>query len=210
KLLAELTRFGMIVEYADIFDPAALPRVLEKSRVLLVETISNPLLRVADLKLLANLAHSAGAKLVVDNTFATPVVCRPLELGADIVMESLTKMMNGHSDVMLGYLGGRGIGLLATATDIASTWGFFASPFDCWLTQRGLGTLPVRMSAAVGNAKQLAACLRGKAGVGRVLYPEMANMLAVELADRDAVNRFLRTSPIPFCPSLGHHETTLS
>ena len=177
---------------------------------MLIETISNPLLRVANVKALAERAHSASAKLIVDNTFASPVVCRPLELGADLVMESLTKMMNGHSDVMLGYLGGRDPALKQTVADLACTWGFFASPFDCWLAQRGLGTLTVRMNAAGDNAKQLASWLRGQTGVKRVVYPDLANMLAVELADCAAVNRFMQQSRIPFCPSLGHHETTLS
>lgn len=208
KLFAQLAPRGLDVKYVNVADHAAVKGAIAGCAVLFVETISNPLMALADLESLAAIAHDAGAKLVVDNTFASPAVVKPLALGADVVFESLTKMIGGHSDLTLGYLGGSDPALKATVADIASTWGFFAAPFDCWLAHRGLGTLELRMSAASANAKTLFEWLRAK-GI-KTYYPGIANMLAFELANRNAVNRFMTASGIPFCPSLGHHETTLS
>src|SRR5207253_1611362 len=108
---------------------------------------------------------------VVDNTFATPVLVRPLELGADLVMESLTKMIAGHSDVTLGVVCGKGDDYQAEVAAAMSIWGLASNPFDCWLTERGLPTLPLRMRAASANAAALADWLAEQPGVTRVLYP---------------------------------------
>lgn len=208
-LLLHARRFAIEVEFIDVHDDAALKHALAApARLLLVETISNPLLHAANLEALAAAAHAAGALLLVDNTLAGPTVRRPLEEGADFVVESLTKMMNGHSDVTLGYLGGRNAAMREPFAAAATMWGLFASPFDCWLAERGLATLPLRMAAAAANARRLAAWLRPRAS--RLFDPGIANMLAFELPGREAVNTFIRRSGIPFCPSLGHHETTLS
>jgi cystathionine gamma-synthase len=193
-----------------------------------VETISNPLLRVADLPALIQLAHEANCSLVVDNTFATPVLVRPLDLGADFVMESVTKMIGGHSDVTLGLLCGNN-DKQAEVSQVSSIWGFSSSPFDCWLAERGLETLPLRMKTASANAAALAEWLSQQPAVTRVLYPgredhpdhELAarllhgcfgNMLCFDLAGgREAVNRFMRQAHgIAFSPSLGHTTTTCS
>jgi cystathionine beta-lyase/cystathionine gamma-synthase len=213
----------------DSNDLAQVGRALEEpARVLLVETISNPLLRVADLPRLARLARKARCLLLVDNTFATPALVRPLELGADLVMESLTKMIGGHADVTLGVLCGRG-DLLSEVSQVVSIWGLAANPFDCWLAERGLATLALRMRAASASAAVLADWLAERRGVTRVLYPgrpdhpdrELAaqlltggfgNMLCFDLAGgREAVNRLLRRAQgIPFSPSLGNTSTTCS
>ena len=190
--------------------------------------MSNPLLQLVDLERLAELAHEHGCLFVVDNTFATPVLTRPLELGADLVMESLTKMIGGHSDVTLGAVCGRG-DQCAEISKTASIWGLASNPFDCWLAERGLETLPLRMRAASANAAALADWLADRPGVTRVIYPGRpdhpdhatagrvlhggyGNMLCFELdGGRDAVNRFMRQAPgIPFSPSLGHTATTCS
>jgi cystathionine beta-lyase/cystathionine gamma-synthase len=225
----ELNRFGVETTFVDAGDLEALRTALEKpARLLFVETVSNPLLRLADLPALAELAHDRGCLLVVDNTFATPVLTRPLDYGADLVVESLTKMIGGHSDVTLGLVCGRG-DFGAQLGAVASTWGLFAGPFDCWLTARALPTLPLRMRAASANAADLAGWLAEQPAVLRVLFPgrpdhpdhELArrllsggfgNMLCFDLkGGRAAVNRFLRQAPgIPFSPSLGHTTTTLS
>ena len=166
--------------------------------------------------------------LIVDNTFATPVLCRPLELGATMVVESLTKMIGGHSDITLGLVCGTG-DWLPQVSQIVSIWGLASNPFDCWLAERGLATLELRMRAASANAAALADWLAGQRGVSRVVYPGRAehpdhalaprvlregfgNMLCFELdGGREAVNRFLRSAPgIPFSPSLGHTATTCS
>src|SRR5439155_114815 len=141
----EMSRFGVQTTFVDSNDLASVEHALATpARVLLVETISNPLLRVADVPRLAELAQARNTLLVVDNTFATPVLVRPLELGADLVMESLTKMIGGHADVTLGAVCGRG-DLLPELSQVSSIWGLASNPFDCWLAERGLATLPLRM-----------------------------------------------------------------
>jgi cystathionine beta-lyase/cystathionine gamma-synthase len=191
--------------------------------------MSNPLLRLVDIEALASLARERNCQLVVDNTFATPVLTRPLELGAHLVMESLTKMIGGHSDITLGAVCGRDGEQLTSIAQVVSIWGFASNPFDCWLAARGLVTLPLRMRAASANAAALADWLTQQPGVIRVVYPgrpdhpdhELArrllqghfgNMLCFELdGGRDAVNRFLRLAKgIPFSPSLGNTTTTCS
>jgi cystathionine beta-lyase/cystathionine gamma-synthase len=228
-LKQELDRFGVPTTFVDANDLGEVARALEApARVLFVETLSNPLLRVPDLERLARLAHDHNSLLVVDNTFATPVLTRPLELGADLVMESLTKMIGGHSDVTLGLVSGKG-DFVQEVSQVVSTWGLASNPFDCWLAERGLATLPLRLRAASANAAALAEWLLGQRGVARVVYPGLpdhpdhglaarllqggfGNMLCFDLAGgRDAVNRFLRKAKgIPFSPSLGHTTTTCS
>jgi cystathionine beta-lyase/cystathionine gamma-synthase len=228
-VMEELPRFGVETTLVDANDLGAVRAALDRpARLLFVETMSNPLLRVVDLQALAELARERDCRLVVDNTFATPVLCRPLDFGADFVMESLTKMIGGHSDVTLGALAGRP-DLLAEVTRTVSIFGLASNPFDCWLAQRGLATLPLRMKAASANAAALADWLAGQAGVERVVYPgrgdhpdrDLAervlsggygNMLCFELdGGRAAVNRFLRRAKgVPFSPSLGNTTTTCS
>lgn len=226
----ELTRFGVQTEFVDASNLEQVTAALEApARLLFVETISNPLLRVVDLPALAKLCRKRDCLLFVDNTFATPELIRPLELGADLVMESLTKMIGGHSDVTLGVIAGRDTALLPQVTQVMSIWGLASNPFDCWLASRGLETLSLRMRAASANALGLADWLAEQAAVVRVVYPGRAdhadhalarrllglgfgNMLCFELqGGRDAVNRFLRAARgVPFSPSLAHTTTTCS
>ncbi len=226
----ELPRFGVNTDYVDANDLDAVEKALKKSpRLLFVETVSNPLLRVVDVKALADLAHNHGALLVVDNTFATPVLTKPTKLGADFVMESLTKMIAGHSDVTLGFVGGTDDDMLPAINAASSIWGLASNPFDCWLAERGLATMDLRTNAACVNAGKLADWLAEQSGVAGVWYPGRADhpdhalakrvlkggfghMVCFELdGGRDAVNRFLHAAPgIPFSPSLGHFSTTLS
>jgi cystathionine beta-lyase/cystathionine gamma-synthase len=227
-LLQELPRFGVQTTLVDTSDLDQVEKALQTpARLLVVETLSNPLLRVADLERLARLAHARQALLLVDNTFATPELVRPLELGADLVMESLTKMIGGHSDVTLGVVAGRN-DLEAALLQVRTIWGLSANPFDCWLAERGVATLSLRTRAASANAEALARWLVDRPGIRRVVYPglkdhpdhELAgrllggrygNMLCFDLAGgRQAVNAFLKRSAIPFSPSLGDTTTTLS
>ena len=225
----ELPRLGIQTTLVDISDLNGVKTALQTpARLLFVETMSNPLLRVADLPALIQLAHEANCSLVVDNTFATPVLVRPLDLGADFVMESVTKMIGGHSDVTLGLLCANN-DKQAELSQVSSIWGFSSSPFDCWLAERGLETLPLRMKTASANAAALAEWLSQQPSVTRVIYPGcedhpdhglaarllhggFGNMLCFDLAGgREAVNRFMRqASGIPFSPSLGHTTTTCS
>jgi len=225
----ELTRFGVQTTFVDARDERQVRSALDKpAKVLLIETVSNPLLNLADVPALAELVHDRGCLLAVDNTFATPVLCRPLEHGADFVVESLTKMIGGHSDVTLGVVCGTR-DHLTQVNQVVCIWGFASNPFDCWLASRGLSTLPLRMRAASANAAALAEWLGGERSINRVIYPgrpehpdhEIAcrllsggfgNMVAFELeGGRDAVNRFMRKAKgIPFSPSLGNTTTTCS
>ncbi len=225
----ELSRFGVKTTFVDCGDLDAVRSALgQPAKVLFAETMSNPLLRLVDVAALADLARQRGCLLIVDNTFATPTLTRPLELGAGVVMESLTKMIGGHSDVTLGMIGGKG-DLLPQVSATVSIWGLASNPFDCWLAERGLATLPLRMRAASETASALADWLAEQPAVARVVYPgrpdhpdhELAkrllaggfgNMLCFELkGGREAVNRFMRLATgIPFSPSLGNVTTTLS
>ena len=131
-LMDEAARLGIVATQVETTDLAATAAALSDpaaagTKLLLVETITNPLLRFADLPKLAELAHPHATRLVVDNTFASPALCRPLELGADLVVESLTKILNGHSDVLLGLLCGRDDCWDRVPAAIA-TWGFTAAP----------------------------------------------------------------------------------
>jgi cystathionine beta-lyase/cystathionine gamma-synthase len=226
----EISRFGVATSWINIADLDAVKAALSTpAQALLVETISNPLLRVSDIPRLAELAHPHGAKLIVDNTFATPTLCQPLNIGADVVIESLTKLIGGHSDITLGAAFGNDAQLGATIARIASVWGMPASPFDCWLATRSLPTLALRAHAAASNALLLATWLGQQAGINRVVYPGLGNHPDYELANRlisgppgnmvafeltggrDAVNTFMRRgSTIPFSPSLGGTATTCS
>ena len=225
----ELGRFGIRTTIVDANDLESVKRALnEPAKVLFVETVSNPLLRVVDIAALAALAHERHCLLMVDNTFATPILTKPLQLGADVVMESLTKMIGGHSDVTLGVLAGKDP-LLPQVSATVSIWGLASNPFDCWLAQRGLATLPLRLRAASANAAGLADWLADQGGVQRVVYPGrpdhpdhalartvlqggFGHMLSFEVrGGREGVNRFMRQATgIPFSPSLGNTTTTLS
>jgi cystathionine beta-lyase/cystathionine gamma-synthase len=225
----EAARWDVTHSLVDACDLNAVRRVLTpKTRLVVIETISNPLLRVADLVGLSELAHAAGAALVADNTLAGPAVCRPKEHGVDWVMESVTKSMNGHSDVVLGLLCGDASRWERIGPTL-STWGLSASPFDCWLAFRGLSTLAVRAERACANALVVAESLVAAPGVEVVHYPGLAKHPDHGLAQRQfgdrfgsmvtftlvggtqAARAFIRAArQIPFCPSLGELSTTLS
>lgn len=233
QLLKELERYGVITERIDTHDLAMVEQALTRkdvppAQLLIVETLSNPLLRVADVSALVERAHRQGCRVLVDNTFASPEIHRPLEWGADWVMESLTKMISGHADVTLGLLAGKD-DTQSRLRQIRSVWGFMGNPFECWLTLRSLPTLSLRMRAACANACQLAAWLRTHPAVEQVIHPSLTDhpdhaladrllegagghMLSVRLTGgREAVNRFMqRAKGVPFCASLGDVSTTCS
>ncbi|HXQ49146.1 MAG TPA: PLP-dependent aspartate aminotransferase family protein [Thermoplasmata archaeon] len=178
-------QFGLRVDYADLSAPHGLaPALEEKADLVYFETPTNPLLRLVDLAATVRAAHAAGASVVVDNTFATPALQRPLEVGADIVLHSTTKYLGGHSDVVGGAL------VLRTAKDLRRfTWlqnavGAVPSPFDCFLVLRGLRTLGIRMRAHGESAKAVAEVLDGHRKVRQVHYPGLADHPQHALARR--------------------------
>ena len=229
KLLErESARCGIDLTIVDTSDIAATESSLRgNTRLLMVETITNPLLRVTDIPQLAAMTSGTSAKLFVDNTFATPLGCRPLELGADFVMESVSKIMNGHSDVMLGMLAGKSENDLQPARETVAVWGLSSSPFDCWLSARGLSTLHLRFDQACRSAQKVAKLLETRPEVAVVHYPGLSGhpdsdvakqvlsesgwVVTVNLAGGlAAAEKFISAAEMAFCPSLGEVDTTLS
>src|SRR6266540_3273746 len=155
-----------------------------RTRMVWVETPTNPLLGVVDIATVAEIAHAAGAICVVDNTFATPFLQRPLELGADTVVHSTTKYLGGHSDVIGGALVTRLPELHERAKFLQNAVGAVPGPFDCWLTLRGLKTLALRMHAHCHNALRVATFLAGHQDVAEVRYPGLPSHPGHELAAR--------------------------
>jgi cystathionine beta-lyase/cystathionine gamma-synthase len=154
----------------------------ERTRMVWIETPTNPLMNVVDLRAVATAAHAADALVVVDNTFATPYLQRPLELGADIVLHSTTKYLGGHSDVIGGFAGTNDPTIAERLAFLQNALGGVPGPFDSWLVLRGLKTLAVRMRQHCANARRIAAHLEEHPGVERVLYPGLDSHPAHELA----------------------------
>jgi cystathionine gamma-synthase len=177
-------RYGIETTAVDLTDLDAVTASLrDETRLLWAETPSNPLLKILDLRALADLAHAHDTRLVVDNTFATPYLQRPTELGADLVVHSTTKYIGGHSDVVGGVV----CTDAATAEDLAflqNAVGAVPGPFDAWLTLRGVKTLGVRMDRHCANAAQVAAFLAEHPAVTEVLYPGLDEHPGHEVAAR--------------------------
>jgi cystathionine beta-lyase/cystathionine gamma-synthase len=218
----ELSRFGIKLELLDLTRLTSLdPYVRSNTRMLFLETITNPLLRVVDMPHWIREAKRHGLITMVDNTFATPYLVRPIELGAELVVHSATKYIGGHSDVTSGVLVGRG-DLIERAREIIVTYGASLSPFEAWLTARGLKTLALRMEKQCDNAKQVADFLRTHPSVEETFYPNEAStaffhrnkqgaMVSFRLADESMIYRFYRSlSWMKLAPSLAGVETSVS
>jgi cystathionine gamma-synthase len=156
----------------------------EKTRIVWLETPTNPLLNVIDIRAAAEAAHAAGALVVVDNTFATPYLQRPLELGADVVVHSTTKYLGGHSDVVGGFAATSDPTVAERLRFLQKSLGAVPGPFDSWLVLRGLKTLAVRMERHCENARRVAAFLDEHDAVESVLYPGLADHPGHEIAAR--------------------------
>jgi cystathionine gamma-synthase len=200
----------------------AVRRAVPNAGLIVAETITNPLCRVPDLGAIGALARERGVPLLVDNTFATPLLCRPLQFGASVVMHSATKYLGGHSDLVAGVIVGDAPTMGAARSRSART-GTALAPFDAWLALRGLRTLDVRMRRHSENSLALARALQQAPGVVRVHPPLLeggnrilpdgsGGMMAFDLAGgRDAVQRMIkRFSLVTFAASLGGVETTIS
>jgi cystathionine gamma-synthase len=180
---------------------AGLERYLDEStRLVWLESPTNPLLNVIDIRKAADAAHEFGALVVVDNTFATPYLQRPLELGADVVLHSTTKYLSGHSDVIGGFLATNDPTVAERLKFLQKSLGAVPSPFDCWLVLRGVRTLAVRMERHCENARAVATFLAGHPAVDRVLYPGLPDhpgheIAARELRDFGGMVSFLTATP---------------
>ncbi|MFH8766081.1 cystathionine gamma-synthase [Streptomyces althioticus] len=184
RLFAKVVaRWGVEWSVADTSDPAAVrAAITPKTKVIWVETPSNPLLGITDIAAVAQVARDAGARLVVDNTFATPYLQQPLALGADVVVHSLTKYMGGHSDVVGGALVTADAELGEELAFHQNAMGAVAGPFDSWLVLRGTKTLSVRMDRHSENAARVADMLTRHARVTSVLYPGLPDHPGHEVA----------------------------
>ncbi len=226
----DLPRLGVTTSLADPSDVAAVRAAIRpETKMVLVEAVSNPTLAVADIDGLAALCKEHGILLVVDNTFTTPRGFKPFDHGADIVIHSITKLLAGHSDVMLGYVVARDPALNDRMRVFSVTTGMTPSPFDCWLAERGMLSFELRFERSQATATALADHLAGLPGVKRVIYPTRAdhpdhtramdllkgqgcNMVSFELdGGRAAANAFTRAADgLSFAPTLGDVGTTLS
>ncbi|MBJ6634453.1 cystathionine gamma-synthase [Streptomyces sp. I5] len=184
RLFAKVVaRWGVEWSVADTSDPAAVrAAITPKTKVVWVETPSNPLLGITDIAAVAQVARDAGARLVVDNTFATPYLQQPLALGADVVVHSLTKYMGGHSDVVGGALVTADAELGEELAFHQNAMGAVAGPFDSWLVLRGTKTLSVRMDRHSANATRVADMLTRHPRVTSVLYPGLPDHPGHEVA----------------------------
>ena len=156
----------------------------ERTRIVWLETPTNPLLNIVDIRAAAEAAHEVGAMVVVDNTFATPYLQRPLELGADIVVHSMTKYLGGHSDVVGGFVATSDPTVAERLYFLQKSLGAVPGPFDCWLVLRGLKTLAIRMRQHTENAKEIADYLSTHQAVETVLYPGLQEHPGHDIANR--------------------------
>jgi cystathionine gamma-lyase len=217
--------WGLVTRYTDDPAPSSFARIITPATKLVwVETPTNPLLQILDIAAIAEQAHKVGALLAVDNTFASPYLQQPLALGADLVVHSTTKYLGGHSDVVGGAVIGRGE-LLQPIAFHQNAAGGVPGPFDAWLTLRGIKTLAVRMERHSANALALAEWLTGQPEIARVYYPGLASHPGHDLARRqmrsfggmisirlkggkEAVQRFVsRTRLFSLAESLGGVES---
>ncbi len=168
--------WGLAATFVDMTDPAHVERAIRhETKLVWVETPSNPLLRVTDIERVAGIAHAAGARCVVDNTWASPVLQRPFELGADLVMHSTTKYLGGHCDVLSGAVVAKEDGeVFQRVRTVQVQGGAVAPAFDCWLVLRGIRTLPYRMRGHCQNARAVADFLAHHARVDAVHFPGLA------------------------------------
>ena len=224
----ELEPAGYSTRIIDFSDLDAVRGAIEGAGLVVCETITNPLVRIADLEAICRMAAERGVPVLVDNTFATPILCRPLDLGATMVVHSATKYIGGHSDLTAGVtVGAKDAIKLAAAR--ASRLGTTLGPFEAWLAVRGLRTLPLRIARMSANALALAEALREAPNVAGVHYPSLpgsaqeelarrllpdgaGGMLAIQLdGGRAAIQRLLdRFRMVSFAASLAGVETTVS
>ena len=228
---SDLPRFGIEVSLTDVTDISKVKGAIKSNtKLILVELVSNPTLRVADISGIVSLCKEKDIKLLVDNTFTTPKAFKPISAGADIVVNSVTKLLAGHSDVTLGYVVAKDKKLNKSIYDFVVTTGLTPSPYECWLAERGLMTFPLRFDSSQATALGLAKYLAVNENVDRVIYPTLpnhpdaahvkqnlgsngCNIVSFELKNktREAANRFVKQlDGIAFAPTLGDVGTTLS
>ena len=203
--LADLEARGRIrTRLVDVTDTAAVIEACDDAALVWLESPTNPALEVADLATISRAAHDAGARVVVDNTFATPLLQRPIETGADVVVHSATKYISGHSDLLMGVLVTPHDELFTVLKGRRELLGSVPGTLEAWLALRGLRTMPLRVERASSNARELARRLADHPAIGEVRYPGFGAIVSVVLE---------RASWPPTCsaaaPSCGPHSTSL-
>jgi cystathionine beta-lyase len=227
-LSTTLKSWGLKVTFVDATDQGAIAAAIRpETKALYLETPSNPLIKIIDLKASAALAKEKGLLTIVDNTFMTPYLQRPLELGCDIVLHSGTKFLNGHSDVICGFAVTADPELGQRIRFIQNAFGGVLGPQDCWLVLRGLKTLKVRMEESQASAQRIVEWLNGHKGVSKVYYPGLPEhpgyeihraqasgpgaVLSFELESYEVTRRLLEGVKLAaFAVSLGGVESILS
>ena len=185
-------QWGLTLTKVDMTDLAEIKKAIQpNTKLLWVETPSNPQLKITDIQAVADLAHSIGALVAVDNTWATPIMQRCFDLGVDVVMHSTTKYFGGHSDILSGALIFKEAGELSTKiATIQKLTGAVPSPFDCWLLSRGIKTLPLRVKAQTANAMKLAEYLSTHPQIEAVHYPGLSSHPQHEIAKKQMTGGF--------------------
>ena len=228
RLLARVLQdWGLVHDVVEMTDlDAVRAAVLPETRIVWVETPTNPLLKVIDIEAVARVAHDADARCVVDNTFATPYLQRPLELGADVVVHSVTKYLGGHSDLVMGAVVTSDVGLAERLAYLQNAVGAVPGPMDAYLALRGLKTLAVRMRAHCAGAQAVAGFLAGHPKVTAVHYPglpdhpgqrvaarqmrDFGGMVSFEVASREEAIRVSESTELFFlAESLGGVESLI-
>lgn len=223
-----LSRLGLEFTFVDTRDAARIREALrDTTRMILVETPTNPLMHITDIAAAADIAHASGARLLVDNTFATPYFQRPLDFGADAVVHSSTKYLNGHSDVVGGLVLTSDDEIIEGLRFMQKAAGAVPGPMDCWLVLRGTKTLHVRMRTHDENGRRIARWLEEHDGVHQVFYAGLSShpqsdlvskqmtgfggMISIELGDRERAESFCRATRIfTLAESLGGVESLVS
>ena len=226
----ELPKYGVDVSFVSFEDMDEMNKAFRpNTKVVYTETICNPLMEVVDIQAVAEMAHRHGCKLIIDNSFASPAICRPLELGADIVVESATKYLGGHSDITGGIACGRDE-CIAPVFQNFVRYGAIMGPFESWLLMRSLRTLDLRMKEHSANGIKVAEYLEKHPKIERVYYPGLASSRYKALADRQfemgrcggmlgidvaggeegACKLIAELENIKFVPSLASYCTTLT
>ena len=190
-----LPPLGIGVRYVDTTDLDAVARAFTPAtRLVLVESPTNPLLRVTDLSGLAGIAHRSGALLAVDNSLLSPILQRPLELGADLVIHSATKFLAGHADVIAGAVVARDEALAERLAFVQNAEGSGLAPFDAWLVLRGIKTLALRVERQSASARRVAEYLHGRRDVERVLYPGAGAVVSFTTGDAELSRRIVEAA----------------
>lgn len=228
-LLENIAKFGITVTFVDFTNLDEVKSAIKSStKVLYTETISNPMITVVDIEALADISHDHGAKLLVDNTFTTSLMIRPIEKGADITINSLTKFANGHSDASVGSITSTKE-IIKSAYNLQQLLGTTGDPFDAWICQRGMRTMDLRVQKQMDNASKLAVVLDEHPCILNVYHPSLkghpqhelatrifengyGGMLSFEMPNnRKKINEFMHCLNIAhYAMTLGGYRTTIS